>query len=168
MLWLYCSAQAQITGDLYQDLLRSTTTNNVTKVLLDNYRYWYDHCPWSHYSGIIPPDPTRTSSTLHDLVTASMVCIIINTLHESHHSNCWGFVYLISLIISFNSQVIKENTSLFDNKQLNVVVNATGYTNIVASGKLTTQAIHWRSSAALKEWQKKVVHILRGNDKNNL
>jgi hypothetical protein len=59
---------AQIVGDPYQQILHSS--DNITRLLLENYNYWFEHCSWVNTSGILPPNPNTTSSALHDLVAA--------------------------------------------------------------------------------------------------
>jgi hypothetical protein len=61
--------------------------------------------------------------------------------------------------------VLKENMPLFKNNLLNVAVNVSGYTNIAPSGKPTIQALYWKDSQSLKQWQKRIVDVLTGSSK---
>jgi inosine-uridine nucleoside N-ribohydrolase len=68
------TAWAQIGGMSYQKLLNSNS--QMTKVLMDNFRYWFKNCDWGPSSGVLPINPVNISSTLHDLVTASFVPLL--------------------------------------------------------------------------------------------
>lgn len=62
---------SQMGGDSYQKVRMSKSI--VTRTLMENFVYWFEHCTWANQSGIYQTDPKIRASTLHDLVAASMV-----------------------------------------------------------------------------------------------
>jgi len=129
---------SQIGGEVYKHIARSR--NVVTRELMDNYEYWFDHCTWSHHAGILPPNPINMSSTLHDLVAASMVVELLECF--TPYYNCFP----------------GENQD-FNLQDTYLLINSSGFTNIdIINGRMVVEAL---SFVDQDTWTRNIAKVLQ-------